>query len=179
MDIGVISVRYARALLKSATEAKVEDQVYADMQLLAKSYVDVPVLRHTIDNPMLAKEKKQMLLNTAIGGEQASEISKAFVALVLKEGRENMIQFMANSYVTLYRQQKNIILGKLTTATRVSADMEQKMRTVVEAKTQGAVEFETQVDPDIIGGFVLEYDTYRMDASVKTRLNTILNTLKK
>jgi len=53
------------------------------------------------------------------------------------------------------------------------------MRKVVEAKTQGTVEFETQVDPDIIGGFVLEYDTYRMDASVKSRLNDILNTLRK
>ena len=179
MDIGVISVRYARALLKSATEAKIEAQVYQDMQLLAKSYIDVPALRQTIDNPMLAKEKKQMLLHTAIGGERASALSKSFVALVLKEGRESMIQFMANSYVTLYRQQKNIILGRLTTATRVSAAMEQKMRTVVEAKTQGTVEFETQVDPDIIGGFVLEYDTYRMDASVKSKLNNILNTLKK
>ena len=179
MDIGVISVRYARALLKSATEAKIDAQVYHDMQLLAKSYIDVPALRQTIDNPMLAKEKKQMLLYTAIGGEQAAELSKAFVALVLKEGRENMIQFMANSYVTLYRQQKNIILGRLTTATRVSAAMEQKMRTVVEAKTKGTVEFETQVDPDIIGGFVLEYDTYRMDASVKYRLNSILTQLKK
>ena len=179
MDIGVISVRYARALLKSATEAKIDAQVYHDMQLLAKSYSDVPALRQTIDNPMLDKEKKQMLLYTAIGGEQAAELSKAFVALVLKEGRENMIQFMANSYVTLYRQQKNIILGRLTTATRVSAAMEQKMRTVVEAKTKGTVEFETQVDPDIIGGFVLEYDTYRMDASVKYRLNSILTQLKK
>jgi F-type H+-transporting ATPase subunit delta len=90
-----------------------------------------------------------------------------------------MIQFMANSYVTLYRQQKNIILGKLTTATRVSAATEQKMRQMVEAKTQGTVEFETQVNPDIIGGFVLEYDTFRMDASVKSRLNAILQTLKK
>ena len=179
MDIGVISVRYARAVLKSATEAKIDAQVYHDMQLLAKSYIDVPALRQTIDNPMLDKEKKQMLLYTAIGGEQAAELSKAFVALVLKEGRENMIQFMANSYVTLYRQQKNIILGRLTTATRVSAAMEQKMRTVVEAKTKGTVEFETQVDPDIIGGFVLEYDTYRMDASVKYRLNSILTQLKK
>jgi F-type H+-transporting ATPase subunit delta len=179
MDIGVISVRYARALLKSATEAKVEVQVYADMQLLAKSYVDVPSLRHTIDNPMLAKEKKQMLLETAAGGDQSAALSRSFITLVLKEGRESMIQFMANSYVTLYRQQKNIILGKLTTATRVSAAMEQKMRKVVEAKTQGTVEFETQVDPEIIGGFVLEYDTYRMDASVKSRLNDILQTLKK
>ena len=179
MDIGIISVRYARALLKSAIDAKLDGQVYQEMLLLAKSYVEVPELRHTIDNPMLAKEKKEMLLLTAIGGEGASALSKAFMALVLKEDRENMIQFMANSYVTLYRQQKNIIRGKLTTAVAVAPDTEQKMRQMVESKTKGTVEFETEVNPDILGGFILEYDTYRMDASVKARLNSILNQLSK
>ena len=178
MDIGIISVRYARALLKSALDAKLDQQVYQEMQLLAKSYVEVPELRHTIDNPMLDKEKKEMLLTTAIGGGSASALSKAFVALVLREDRENMIQFMANSYVTLYRQQKNIIRGKLTTAVAVAPATEQKMRQMVESKTQGTVEFETEVNPDIIGGYILEYDTYRMDASVKSQLNSILNTLK-
>jgi F-type H+-transporting ATPase subunit delta len=179
MDIGIISVRYARALLKSALDQKADQQVYQEMQLLAKSYVEVPELRHTIDNPMLDKDKKQQLLLTAIGGDSASELSKAFVALVLKEDRENMMLFMANSYVTLYRQQKNIIRGRLITAARVSPATEQKMRQMVESKTNGTVEFETEVNPDIIGGFVLEYDTYRMDASVKAKLNNILNTLKK
>jgi F-type H+-transporting ATPase subunit delta len=179
MDIGIISVRYARALLKSALDAKLDGQVYQEMQLLAKSFVEVPELRHTIDNPMLAKEKKEMLLLTAIGDNKASALTKAFVGLVLKEDRENMIQFMANSYVTLYRQQKNIIRGKLTTAVAVAPATEQKMRQMVESKTKGTVEFETEVNPDIIGGFILEYDTYRMDASVKSQLNAILNTLKK
>jgi F-type H+-transporting ATPase subunit delta len=35
------------------------------------------------------------------------------------------------------------------------------------------------VNPDLIGGFILEYDTYRLDASVKSKLNTILNQLSK
>ena len=39
MDIGVISVRYARALLKSATEQKLDETVYQEMQLLAKSCI--------------------------------------------------------------------------------------------------------------------------------------------
>jgi F-type H+-transporting ATPase subunit delta len=148
------------------------------MQTLAKSYIDVPALRQTIDNPMLSKEAKQLLLTTA-SGQLVSQLTQSFIALVLKEDRENMIQFMANSYVTLYRKQKNVIRGKLTTAARVSAQTEQKMRQMVESKTQGTVEFETEVNPDIIGGFILEYDTYRMDASVKSKLNNILNTLKK
>ena len=178
MDIGVISVRYARALLKSATDAKADDAVYTEMQQLAKSYADVPQLRPTIDNPMLSKTEKETLLLTAIG-KNPSPLVKAFVALVLKEDRESVMQFIAHSYVTLYRQQKNIIRGRLITATAVTTATEQKMRQMVESKTNGTVEFETEVNPDIIGGFILEYDTYRMDASVKSKLNSILNTLKK
>ena len=171
-------MRYARALLKSATDQKLEDAVYQEMMTVAKSYLDVPALRHTIDNPMLSKDKKEALLTVA-AGEKPCQLTKAFIALVLKEDRENVMQFMANSYITLYRKQKNVIRGKLTTAARVTAETEQKMRQMVEGKTNGTVEFETEVNPDIIGGFILEYDTYRMDASVKSKLNNILNTLKK
>ena len=171
-------MRYARALLKSATDQKQEDAVYQEMMTVAKNYLDVPALRHTIDNPMLSKDKKEALLLVA-AGEKPCELTKAFIALVLKEDRENVMQFMANSYITLYRKQKNVIRGKLTTAARVSVETEQKMRQMVESKTNGTVEFETEVDPDIIGGFILEYDTFRMDASVKSKLNTILTQLKK
>ena len=177
MDIGVISVRYARALLKSATDAKIEDAVYTEMLQLAKSYVDVPQLRFTIDNPMLSKDDKEKLLLTA-AGKKPSPLTKAFIQLVLKEDREGVMQFIANSYVTLYRQQKNVIRGRLITAAAVTPATEQKMRRMVESKTNGTVEFESEVNPDIIGGFILEYDTFRMDASVKTKLNNILNTLK-
>ena len=171
-------MRYARALIKSAVGMKLEDQVYQEMQSLYKSYLDVPELRFTIDNPMLPKDKKQTLLITALG-EKPSELSKKFVALVLREGRESTLQFMAASYITLYRKQKNIIRGKLTTATAVSPEAEDKMRRMVEARSQGTVEFKTEVNPDIIGGFILEYDTYRMDASVRSKLNSILAQLKK
>ena len=178
MDIGVISVRYARALLKSATDAKAEDAVYTEMQQLIKSYAEVPQLRPAIDNPMLSKAEKETLLLTA-AGKKPSPLVKAFIALVLKEDRESVMLFIAHSYVTLYRQQKNVIRGRLITATAVTPATEQKMRKMVESKTNGTVEFETEVNPDIIGGFILEYDTYRMDASVKSKLNSILNTLKK
>ena len=78
-----------------------------------------------------------------------------------------------------WEKQKNITRGKLITAAAVSAETEHKMKQMVECKTQGLVEFNTEVDPSLIGGFILEYDTYRMDASVKSKLNTILAALKK
>lgn len=177
MDLGLISVRYARALLKASTEAKLEDKIYQDMQILAKSYIDVPELRFTIDNPMLSKKTKEKLLITA-SGNSSNELTKKFIKLVLKEDRESMMQFIANSYITLYRRQKKLIRAKLSTATAVTSATEQKLRKLVESQTNGTVEFETETDPQIIGGFILKYDTYRLDMSVKSKLASILSQLK-
>lgn len=176
MDSGIISVRYARALLKSATDLGQEEVVYREMQSLAKSYLQVPQLRFTIDNPMLGKDKKLALLQTACGGE-VSKLTDTFLQLVVNENRESILQFMSTAYITLYRRQKNIIRGTLTTAVAVSPETEAKMKQMVEGKTHGTVEFNTEVDPSIIGGFILEYDTYRMDASVKTKLSKVLQQL--
>lgn len=176
MDLGVISVRYARALLKGSIEAKTENKVYTEMQTLAESYIAVPELRRTIDSPMMPRETKAKLLLAAAGSD-VCDITAKFIDIVLNQGRENMIQFIANSYITLYRQQKNITRGKLTTAVPVAPAVEQKMKDMVESRTKGVVEFTTEVDPELIGGFVLEYDTYRMDTSVKSQLNNILKQL--
>ncbi len=178
MDLGLISVRYARALLKAATEEQLEDKVYQEMQTLAASYLEVSNLRFTIDNPMLSKESKRELFITATGGDPC-ELTEAFFKIVLKADRENVMQFISNSYITLYRRQKKLIRARLLTATPVSKDAEQRLRELVECETNGTVEFETKVSPEIIGGFVLEYDTYRLDSSVKTQLSSILSKLKK
>ena len=176
MDLGLISVRYARALFKASVEAKNSDKVYADMQVLAASYAEVPALKATIDNPMLSRQQKEDLL-IAAAGVAPCELTRTFFGLVLKEGRERIMQFIANSFITLYRKHNNLISAKLTTATTLDSQTEAKLRRLVESKTNGTVEFKTDVKPELIGGFVLEYDTYRMDASVKSQLNTILSQL--
>lgn len=165
-------MRYARALLKCAVAEKTQKAVYDDMARLAASYVHVPRLRSAIDGPMLSKDDKLALLLTAAGG-QCCPTTKTFLRLALDEGRENMLQLMATSYTTLYRQQTGLIQGRLTTARAVAPEVEQRMRKLVEQQAHTGVEFETVVDPNIIGGFILEYDTFRMDASVKTQLSEI------
>ena len=77
MDLGLISVRYARALLKAGIEAKEADKVYADMQSLAHCYSTTPALRITIDNPMLSKKQKESLLLTAAAGGSC-DLTKRF-----------------------------------------------------------------------------------------------------
>ena len=95
-------MRYAKALLAYADDAKVEDAVYREALLLKDSYAQVPELRQAMDNPVLAPDVKLRLVVEAAGGKVTKELER-FVQLVLKEKREKFLQFMINSYIDLYR----------------------------------------------------------------------------
>ena len=52
MNTGVVSMRYAKALLAYAKAQKVEDRVYEEVKTLAGHYVSLPDLRRAIENPV-------------------------------------------------------------------------------------------------------------------------------
>ena len=111
MYIGVISMRYAKALLAYADEKGTEDIVYEEAGILADSFSRIPELRQALDNPVLPAETKLKLICEAAGGGKVSEELKRFVELVLEERREKFLQFMIMSYIDLYRKQKNDCLS--------------------------------------------------------------------
>ena len=104
MYIGVISMRYAKALLAYADEKGTEDTVYEEAGILADSFSRIPELRQALDNPVLPAETKLKLICEAAGGGKVSEELKRFVELVLEERREKFLQFMIMSYIDLYRK---------------------------------------------------------------------------
>lgn len=172
MDIGIISKRYAKALYEYAYESRNEKVVYKEMQILVNCYKKVPKLRPALENPILSKEEKIKLLCEAAGGNVSNEYER-FVTLVLKERREKFMQFIAYSYIDLYRQMNHINIGKLITASPVKEETIERMKNMVAKGTQGTVEFETYVEPSILGGFIFEINFNRLDASIATQINRV------
>ena len=175
VDTGIISNRYAKALLRFACEQGDEDKVYAEMAQAAKSFIDVPTLQAAVQNPVLTAEQLAKLLLTAACGEQkpTATLSK-FVSLLVSKGRANIMLFVAHAYGTLYRAHKQIVQTKLIVPAPLSKDNVERMRNLLASFTDAKhVEFQVREDPSLLGGFVLEYDTYRMDASVKAQLARI------
>ena len=121
MDSGIVSVRYARALIKASMETHQEEQVYAEMNTLSDNFSTMPQLCQIIDNPVISTNEKAGLIKSVCGTE-ISAVTEKFISLILQEGREKALHAIANSYIRLYRQHKNIISGKLTTAVPVSEE---------------------------------------------------------
>ena len=63
MNTGVVSVRYARALLKASIEARQETQILEEMIMLQKNLCDIPELRQIIDNPWSHPPRKLTCYN--------------------------------------------------------------------------------------------------------------------
>ena len=95
----------------------------------------------------------------------------------MHQKREKHLQTISLGYLDLYRNYKNISVGKLITACPVDQATVDKIKQLVLLKKTGVVDFVTEVDPTIEGGFVLYIDTYRLDASVASQLKHIKNQL--
>lgn len=174
MDIGNISTRYAKALLRFATENGEEAQVYEEMSALADNFSAVPELQKAMLNPVVAVDKKERLLHIACASKgQLTASSKRFIRLLLDKDRSEMIMFVANSYGTVYRRVKHIVKARLILPCKTDKKLIDRMRRMVKAKTKSDIHFKVEEDPAIGGGFILEYDTYRLDASVRNQLALI------
>lgn len=172
MNTGVVSMRYAKALFAYAKVQGKEDQVYGEVKKLASAYIEATGLRRAIENPVLNASTKLELLCEAAGGKSVSAELIRFFNLVLEERREKFLQFMAWSYVDLYREEKNIFIGRLTTAV-ASPKLVKHMEELAGKRTKGIVELESVVDPKLIGGYIIELSGYRLDASVANQLKRV------
>ena len=172
MNTGLIPVRYATALLNFANESNLQDSVYTEAKSVTKSYFQFSELRTVLDNPVLAKAEKRKIIIMAAGGNVCKPFDK-FVDLLLENNREKHLLSVAFKYIDLFRKQKNIHYGKLTTASAINAETEKRLMAMVENTTGGTIEMEKVIDPDILGGFMFEVDFVRWDASISGQLRRI------
>lgn len=172
MNTGLIPVRYATALLDFANASNEQDRVYTEAKAITQSYFQFSELRTVLDNPVLANAEKRKIVILAAGGKVSKSFER-FLDLVLENNREKFLHEIALKLIDLYRKQKNIHYGKLTTATAVNAATEKKLMSLVAETTGGTIEMDKIVDPEILGGFLFEVDFVRWDASVSGQLRRI------
>lgn len=174
MEVGILSMRYAKALLAYAEEHKAEDKIYKELSTLAHSFQTVKGFTQALDNPILPAEEKLRLICTAADGDQkSSDELIRFIRLVLKEHREAYLHFMSLMYLDIYRKKKHIGVGRLISAVPVNKATEERIRESAAHILHAHMELETVIDPSIEGGFIFDINDYRLDASIATQLKKV------
>ena len=169
MNTGVVSMRYAKALFAYAKQQGAEDAIYRNMLQLMVTLQQVKDLGNMLAAPTLSKEERVRLLCSAV---DSSLVYENFVRLVIDEERESLLIFIAHCYVSLYRKEKNIVAVRFTTAEPASQALCDKVAAAFVA--DGAtVEMQNVVDEGVVGGFIYETETHRLDASIRRQLRDI------
>lgn len=172
MNHGKISIRYAKALLGSATEQKVADKVYNNMCTLEQSFRQFTTLQEILENPSVATNEKAQMLKLACG-KNIQDITSHFIDFVLKQGRSTQLLWMALMYQELYRKINNTVVTNLTSAIELPVALQNKIVAWIEKNRGVKVELRTEINPDIIGGYIIDIDNNRLDASISGQLSKL------
>ena len=130
---------------------------------------DVPELRSVLRNPQLDSRDKENLLEQLVG--DADELVRNFLKLTAEKGRIGEIEEIAGELDRLVAAEERRLNVELTTAYELSEEEAQGIVRQIEQATGRTVEATRRVDPSLIGGFVLQAGSMRVDASVRGRIN--------
>jgi F-type H+-transporting ATPase subunit delta len=119
-------------------------------------------------NPQLDPRTKVAVLDELLGG--AEELIRNFLRLTAEKGRIGQIEEIAREFDRLMAAEERRLNVELTTARELSDDEARELLKQIEDASGRKIEAVRKVDPNLIGGFVLQAGSMRVDASVRGRL---------
>jgi len=167
-----LASRYAKSLLDIAIEQNNLEQVLADMKMIHQVNETSPDFVLLLKSPVVKGDKKLSIINTIFEGK-LQVVTLSFIELMIKKGREFYLPEIAATFLNQYKEHKNIRTVNLSTATVLSDEMRTYILNKVAENTEGTVELQTEVNENLIGGFVLKVGDQLFDASIRRDLNDI------
>lgn len=168
-----VASRYAKSLLDLAVDKGQLEPVHDDMLYLQQLIKGSRDFLNLLRSPVINADTKIKTVNAVIGGK-VSEITTAFIKLLVNKTREAVLPEVITSFIEQYKERKGIQTVRLTTAVPVSDALRQQIVAQVK-KTSGFenLQLEETVDPNLIGGFVLQAGDKLIDASIAYDLKNI------
>ncbi len=174
MNEGLIPRRYAKALFEYALEKSDSKEVYGLMKNLAAGFASEEGMQSVMSNPFVSSSDKIALLVTAAGAKSGDVSFTDFMTLLSTNKRLDMARSIALAYVDIYRKANNIYLVDVVTASDLNdADEDRLKSLILQHLNGGTMEYNRRVDPNLIGGFVINIGSERLDASISNELKQL------
>lgn len=162
---------YAEALLEAAKEKKQLPRVRKEFDAFASALEESADLRNFLRNPQVETETKLAALDDLLAGAHA--LFRNFVHLLAEKGRITEAEDVHQEFGRLIAREERVLELELTTAVELSDKEAAKVVKQIEEASGRRVVATRTVDPDIIGGIVVQAGSVRADASVRGRLDQL------
>jgi len=171
--------RYASALFELAAENGNVTAVESDLEKVDAALRESTDFRALTTNPEVSRDaaKKAIWGVSALLG--ISELTQNFLGTLAQNRRLAELPSMIRAFNTIAAAQRGEVTAEVTSAHALTDSQIASLKDRLTAREGRTVKLKTNVDPDLLGGLVVTIGSTRIDGSIKTRLNSLANVMKK
>ena len=165
-----ITTPYAEAFLQVADGRNETDEIVDQARQILALWQESPELREAMASPVLEVDSKKAVL-------QADQVTPSFLNLLKLLADRQRIGFLdavLERLLELYREQRHISLAQVTSATALSEEQQVQIALKIQAVVgTDKLEIQHQVDPALIGGFIVAIGSQVIDASLSGQVRRL------
>lgn len=170
--------RYASALFELAKESGSIDAVSGDLDTLSSLLDESDDLRRLTRSPVFSAEEQENALGAVLDRAGVHGVTGNFVRLVAKNRRLFALEAMIKGFRQLAAADRGATSAEVTVAEPLTDSRRAALSSALQAATGKTVDFDVKVDPKILGGIIVRIGSRMVDASLKTKLNSIKLAMK-
>ena len=162
---------YAQALFEVAQEHQATDDVREQLGQFADELDGNRELQLFLFSPYFSSQEKKDGIGKIVDG--ADERFMNFLELLAERHRMPAIFRIRRAYDALWREENKLLPVTVTSAIELEEGLVRGLGERIEEQTGKKVELTSRVDPDVLGGLVLQVGNMVLDASIRNRLEQL------
>jgi F-type H+-transporting ATPase subunit delta len=173
-----VALRYASALFDLAREANAVDAVSGDLGRFNEMIQGSQDLQRLIRNPVFTAEEQSDAIAALLDRAGISGLAGNFIRLVAAKRRLFALPDMIRAYGDLVADAKGIVRAQVILAEEPSDTVMNEIKAALRDVAKADVSVNVKIDPSLIGGLIVKMGSRMVDASVRTKLNSIRLAMK-
>lgn len=170
--------RYASALFDLAAENGTVTAVEKDLETLGAALADSADLAALTTNPELARSAQGKAIAGVAEALGLSALTTNFLGVLAANRRLAKLPAIIRAFKAIAAAQRGEVAATVTSAHPLSDEQIAALKTKLTAREGRTVMLSAEVDPDLLGGLVVTIGSQRIDASIRTRLNSLAQAMK-
>ena len=168
---------YARALFEAAKEHDVLDRVRDELGEFAEALEDNRSLQVFLFSPYFSSDEKRDGVKKIVS--DADERTVNFLELLAERHRMPAIFRIKREFDALWADENQLLPVTVTSAVELDEGLVEDIGKRIQEQTGRKVELSSNVDPDVLGGLMLQVGNMVLDGTVRNRLERLRKTVAK
>ena len=170
--------RYASALFDLASENGKVTAVESDLGNLAAALGESADLRSVTTNPQISRSAQGAAMAAVAKKLKLNGLTANFLGVLASNRRLAALPAIIAAFKAIAAAQRGEVSAKVTSAHPLSDEQVATLKDKLTARQGRTVMLSAEVDPDLLGGLVVTIGSQRIDASIRTRLNSLAQAMK-